>query len=119
MNFPLYLKDLKEKLLPILANRTVFFFFGMCLLTIFLYAAGTVQGFVDATQFALLRLYVVLGIFLTATSGCAMFLSFGRLFTQKKARYLFRAGGYIILVVFGTGTVLVAMFILAMSEGNI
>jgi len=102
-----------------LANRTVFFFFGMCLLTIFLYAAGTVQGFVDATQFALLRLYVVLGIFLTATSGCAMFLSFGRLFTQKKARYLFRAGGYIILVVFGTGTVLVAMFILAMSEGNI
>jgi len=119
LNFPLYLKSIKEKILPILANRTVFFFFGMCLLTIFLYAAGTVQGFVDSTQFALLRLYVVLGIFLTVTSGCGMFLNFGRLFSQKKLRYLFRAIGYIALVVFGTLTVLVAMFIIAMSEGNI
>ena len=119
MNFPRYLKGAKEKLLPILANRTVFFFFGMCLLTIFLYAAGTVQGFVDSTQFALLRLYVILGIFLTVISACGIFLSFGRLFRQKKLRYFFRAAGYIFLVLFGAVTVLTAMFILAMSEGNI
>jgi len=97
----------------------VVFFFGMCLLTIFLYIAGTVQGFVDSTQFALLRLYVALGIFLTVISACGTFISFGRLFSKKKIRYLFRAGGYIFLVVFGTVTVLVAMFIIAISEGNI
>ncbi|MCL2374411.1 MAG: hypothetical protein FWC65_04130 [Treponema sp.] len=116
MSFPLYLK---EKILPILASRTVIFFFGMCLLTIFLYAAGTAQGFIDSTQFMLIRLYVVLGIFLAATSACGMFLDFGRLFRQKKIRYLFRAGGYMILMLFGAVTVLAAMFILALSEGNI
>ena len=110
---------LKEKVLPILASRAVIFFFIMCLLTIFLYAAGTAQGFIDSTQFALIRLYVVLGIFLTVTSGCGMFLNLGRLFSYKKIRYLARAGGYIVLVIFGTLTVLAAMFILAISEGNI
>ena len=110
---------LKEKLLPILTSRTVIFFFVMCLLTIFLYAAGTAQGFIDSTQFALLRLYIVLGIFLTAASACGMLLDFGRLFKLRKIRYLFRAAGYILLVVFGSVTVLAALFIIAMSEGNI
>jgi len=102
-----------------MTSRAVIFFFVMCLLTIFLYAAGTAQGFIDSTQFALIRLYVVLGVFLTVTSGCGMFLDFGRLFKEKKIRYLFRAGGYIVLVLFGAATVLTAMFILAISEGNI
>jgi len=110
---------LKEKFLPILTNRTAIFFFVMCLFTLFLYAAGTVQGFVDSTQFALIRLYIVLGIFLTVVSGCGMFLDLGRLFRLKKFRYLFRAGGYIFLVIFGTVTVLAAMFVLAMTEGNV
>jgi len=110
---------LKEKLLPILASRTVIFFFAMCLLTIFLYVAGTAQGFIDSTQFALIRLYVVLGIFLIAASACGMLLNLGRLFMHKKIRYLARAGGYILLAIFGIATVLVAMFIIAMSEGNI
>ena len=91
----------------------------MCLLTIFLYAAGTAQGFTDSTQFALLRLYIVLGIFLTVTSSCGMFLDFGRLFKLRKIRYLLRASRYIVLMIFAVGTVLVAMFILAISEGNI
>jgi len=111
--------QLKEKLLPILASRTVIFFFAMCLLTLFLYIAGTIQGFIDSTQFALIRLYIVLGIFLTAASACGMLLDFGRLFKQKRIRYLFRAVGYIILTVFGVVTVLAALFIIAMSEGNL
>jgi len=102
-----------------LASRTVIFFFVMCILTIFLYAAGTVQGFVDSTQFALLRLYVVLGIFLTASSGYGMLIDFGRLFRFRKIRYLLRAGGYMLLVIFGSVTVLAALFIITMSEGNI
>ena len=110
---------IKEKLLPILTSRTVIFFFVMCLLTIFLYAAGTVQGFLDSTQFALLRLYVVLGISLSAASVCGMFIAFGRLFKHKKIRYLFRACGYILLVIFGSITVLAALFIIAMADGNL
>ena len=110
---------MKEKLLPILISRTVIFFSAMCLLTIFLYAAGTAQGFLDSTQFALLRLYVVLGIFLTAAAACGMLLDLGRLFKLKKIRYLLRAGGYMVLVIVGSVTALAALFIIAMSEGNI
>jgi len=115
MNFHRYIK---EKLLPILASRTVIFLFFMCLLTLFLYIAGTVQEFTDSTQLALLRLYVVLGIFLTVLSVCGMAINLWRLFKLKKHRYIFRAGRYMLLLVFGAATVLGALFIIAVSGGN-
>ena len=115
MAFPRYLK---EKLLPILASRMVIFFFLMCLLTLFLYAAGTVQGFIDSTQLSLLRLYVILGIFLTAASACGMLLELRRFFKVKTRRYLFQAGLYLFFVFFGAATVLTAMFIITVSGGN-
>ena len=108
----------KEKLLPILASRTVIFFLTMCLLTFSLYVAGTVQGFIDSTQHALLRLYTVLGIFLTSTSMFGVVLDLRRFFKNKKIRYLLRAGGYVFLVLFGTATVLMAMFIITIAGGN-
>jgi len=114
-NFHRYLRD---KLLPILASRAVIFLFFMCLLTLFLYAAGTVQEFTDSTQLALLRLHVVLGIFLSVISICGMLLNLRRLFILKKVRYLFRAGRYMFLVIFATATVLGVMFIIAVSGGN-
>lgn len=116
MNFPLHLR---EKILPILTSRTVIFFFVMCLLTVLLYAAGTAQGFVDSTQFALLRLGFVLGIFLAVTAICGFLIDLGRFLRLKKIRYILRAGGYLLLVLFGAFTVLAAMFIFAISEGNI
>jgi len=115
MDFPRYLK---EKLLPILISRTVIFFFLMCLFTLFLYFAGTIQGFIDSTQLSLLRLYTILGIFLTVTSVYGMALDLSRLFKHKKTRYLFRAGGYMLLVIFGAATVLAATFIITVSGGN-
>jgi hypothetical protein len=110
---------LKEKLLPILVSRTVIFFSFMCLLTLFLYAAGTTQEFVDSTQLSLLRLYTVLGIFLTVGSVCGMALDLKRLIKIKKIRYLMRAGGYLLLAVLGAATVLVVMFIITLSRGNL
>jgi len=83
-----------------------------------LYIAGTIQGFIDSTQLSLLRLYVILGIFLALTSVSGMVLSLVRLFKLKKTRYLFRAGGYILLAIFGATTVLAAMFIITVSRGN-
>jgi hypothetical protein len=105
----------KERLLPILINRTALFFFIMSVLTLFLYAAGTVQEFTDATQFTLLSLYSVLGIFLTITAISGIILDLGRFTSTKKGRYFLRAGGYLFLVVFGIVTVLAVMAILALS----
>ena len=108
----------QERLLPILVNRTAIFFFLMCLLTIFIYASGTVQDFIDTTQLFLLRLYVVLGVFLVITSAFGMLLDLLRFARLKKPRYLLRAGGYIFLAIFGVGTVLAVLFIITLSEGN-
>ena len=107
-----------ERLLPILINKTAIFFFLMCLLTIFLYAAGTSQGFIDSTQLSLLRLYVILGIFLMTASVFGMFLELSRVLRRKMPRYLLRAGGYFLLLVFAILTVLVVLFIIALSDGN-
>ena len=113
-----FLRYLKERLLPILVNRTVIFLFLMCLLTMFLYVVGTIQGFIDSTQLVLLKLCVVLGIFLAVTSVYGAALNLWRLFNVKKARYLFRAGGYMLLVIFGAAAVLAAKFIITASGGN-
>jgi len=108
----------KERLLPILINRTALFLFVMSVLTLFLYAAGTVQEFTDTTQFALLTLYSVLGIFLTITSLSGIILDLTRFIGAKKGRYFFRAGGYLFLVIFGAVTVMAVMAILALSGGE-
>ena len=107
-----------ERLLPLLINKTAIFFFLMCLLTIFLYAAGTSQGFIDSTQLSLLRLYVILGIFCMTASVFGMFLELSRIIKRKSPRYLLRAGGYAFLLVFAIVTVMAALFIIALSEGN-
>ena len=111
-------RNLKEKLLPILVSRVVIFFFIMCLLTLFLYAAGTNQGFVDSTQLALLRLYLVLGIFLAVFSVCGCIVGIVRFLRIRKARYFFRACGYLLLAIFGAVTVIIAALIMTLSAGN-
>ena len=108
----------REKLLPILVNRTVIFFFLVCLLTMFLYLAGTFQEFIDSTQISLLKTYSILGIFLTATSAFGVILDISRLIKTKKAGFFLRAGGYLFLMLFGTVTVLAAIAIITISGGN-
>jgi hypothetical protein len=107
-----------EKLLYTLVNRTVIFFFVMCLLTLALYAAGTIQGFVDSTQLFLLTLYEGLGFFLMVTSFCGIVLDFERFFRVKRKRYLFRSLGYLLLLVFSITTVFAVMSIIALSRGS-
>jgi len=114
----IFFRYLKERLLPVLINRAVVFFFLMCLFTMFLYLAGAIQEFTDSTQLILLRLYVVLGIFLAVTSVYGMILDLVRFFSLKRKRYLLRAGGYLFLVIFAVTTVLVTVFIITLSGGN-
>ena len=113
-----FTRFLRKKLLPILASRTVIFFFLMCLLTLFLYSVGTKQRFTDSTQLFLLELYIVLGIFLSVSSAYGMILVIWRFFREKKIRYLLRAAGYLLLVLFGAGTVLAVIFIVTLSGGS-
>jgi hypothetical protein len=108
-----------EKLLPILVNRTVIFFFLMCLLALFLYMVGTFQEFIDSTQITLLKVYSVLGIFLTVTSVSGVIIYISRMIITRKAGYLLRAGGYLALTIFGAATVLAAIVIIAISGGNV
>ena len=108
----------KEKFLYLLVNRLAIFFFLMCLLTLFLYAAGTIQDFTDSTQLFLLNIYFILGLFLTIASVSGLLLDLNRFSRTKKTRYLLRAGGYVFLVVFGVVTVLAASAITAISGGN-
>ena len=115
MNFSGYFKS---KFLPILVNRTVIFFFLMCLLTLAIYTVGTAQGFIDSTQLNLLKLYVVLGILLFVTAVFGFSLGLARFFGSKRTRYLVRAGGYLALVIFAAVTVLAVIFIITLSGGN-
>jgi len=108
----------REKFLPILVNRTVLFFFLMCLLALFLYLAGTFQGFIDSTQINLLKVYSALGIFLALTSVSGVIMDLGRMIQTGKVGYLLRAGGYLLLVIFSAATVLAAVAIIAISGGN-
>ena len=107
-----------ERLLYILVNRTVIFLFAMCLLTLSLYTAGTIQGFTDSTQLFLLKLYEGLGIFLMVTSFCGILLDIERSIKLKKFRYILRAGGYLFLVIFSIATVMAVMTIIALSRGT-
>ena len=102
-----------------MVSRTVIFFFLMCLLALFLYLAGTFQEFIDSTQISLLKVYSVLGIFLTAVSAFGVILGINRMIMTKKAGYLLRAGGYLALALFGAATVLAAIAIIAISGGNV
>jgi len=90
----------------------------MSLLTLFIYAVGTNQGFTDSIQLSLLRLYIALGLFLSVTSVYGIIISAGRFIKLKKVRYIFRTGTYVFLVVFGVSTVLAVMFIITLSAGN-
>ena len=109
----------KEKLISILVNRTVIFFFLMCLFTLALYFAGTAQGFIDSTQFTLLKIYIVFSVFLTITAILGMIFDIGRFFSIKKSRYISRAGGYLFLIIFGALTVLAVIAIITISGGSI
>ena len=115
MRFP---RLLKEKLLIILISRTAFFFFLMCLVTIFLYVAGTIQNFIDSTQIFILKFYVILGIFLVTFSFCGVIIGIKRFIDLRKRRYLLRAGGYLLFVLFGIVTILAVIFILTITGGN-
>ena len=114
----IFSRNLKEKLLPIIVSRIVIFFLLMSLLTLFLYAAGTGQGFTDTTQLALLKLYTVFGILLIVSSGYGIIVSIGRYIRFKRIKYFIATGTYLLFVILGGGTVVAALAIITLVSGN-
>ncbi|MDR2798289.1 MAG: hypothetical protein LBB80_08095 [Treponema sp.] len=108
----------KKPIILMLVKRTVLFFFGLCLLSLFLYGIGTNQGFMDRTQFMLLRITVMVGLFIGVGSMYGIGLDLWLIF-HKKYRYLIGIGGYLCLGVFGIAIAGLASFILVLAEGNL
>ncbi|MDR0722403.1 MAG: hypothetical protein LBF75_06360 [Treponema sp.] len=108
----------KKPIILILVKRTVLFFFGICLLSLFLYAIGTIQGFMERTQFMLLRITVMVGLFIGVGSMYGISLDLWLIF-HKKFRYLSGMGGYFCLGIFGIIIAGLASFILVLAEGNL
>jgi hypothetical protein len=108
-----------DQLFPILVNRTVLFFLVMCLINLFLYVIGTVQGFMNATQFFLLRLGVVLSILLALSALYGLGLDLFLFFREKKVHFICGAGIYAFLGILGAVIAAAAGFIISVSGGNV
>ncbi|MDR2759762.1 MAG: hypothetical protein LBB78_10335 [Spirochaetaceae bacterium] len=108
----------KKPILAILVKRTVFFFFTMCIFTVFLYGIGTIQGFMDTTQQIMLRLAIIMGFSLAVGSIYGILLDLWFIFLQGKYRFFWGIGGYIGMGVFGAVIAALATFIVAISGGN-
>ena len=89
----------------------------MCLLTVFLYILGTVQEFMDDTQFLLLKLAGILGILLVASSLVSIILDLLFLLSNKKIRYLGGILLHIFFGIFGAGVAYTASFIVIVTGG--
>jgi hypothetical protein len=96
-----------------------FFFLFFCFFSLFLYAAGTRQGFTDKTQIFLLRLSLYLGLVLSALSICGMGFCIFRIFRGPRLRHVLVTGAYLGLGIFGGAVSLLASFIIAATGGNL
>jgi hypothetical protein len=109
----------KKRRVFTLFQGAALFFFGLCLFSLFLYAAGTRQGFTDATQLLLLRLSRQLGLALSVCAAwgiiCCIFLKI----RDPRFRWALRTGACLLLCAFGVLVNLLTSFIIAASEGNI
>jgi hypothetical protein len=108
----------KKPILALLVKRTVFFFFIMCVLTVFLYGIGTVREFMDATQEILLRLAAVFGFLLAVGSVYGIGMDLWFILYKGKYRFFLGIGAYALLGIFGILVAAAATFIVVISGGN-
>jgi hypothetical protein len=107
-----------KPIITLLVKRTVLFFFAICVLTFFLYSIGIRQGFMDMTQFRLLHLSIIFGLFLGVGSLYGIVLDVWLIMRQKKLRYLTGIGMYVLMGLLGFAVAAIAAFILVVAEGN-
>jgi hypothetical protein len=108
----------KKPVIAILVKRTVLFFFFLSLLTVFLYAIGTAQEFMDRTQLLLLRILVILGLCLAMDSFYGVILNIWFFIHNRKIRFFGSSGIYFITGALGAVMAIAAAFIIVASGGN-
>ncbi|MDR1302535.1 MAG: hypothetical protein LBK43_08725 [Treponema sp.] len=107
----------RKPIILMLVQRTVLFFFGLCLLSLFLYGIGTNQGFMEKTQFMLLHITVMVGLFIGVGSLYGIGLDLWLVF-RKKYRYISGLVGFLCLGSFGIIIAALGSFIMVLTEGN-
>jgi hypothetical protein len=113
-----FIRPEKKSITAILMKRGIVFLAVMLLLTGFLYAAGTAQGFTDQTQLLLLGLALTEGLALAAGALYGMVLSLWFLPRNRNRRAFLGAGAYLALGLFGMLISALAAFILVLAGGN-
>lgn len=108
-----------KPVIALLIKRTVIFCFGLCVLSLFLYGVGTAQGFMDKTQFLLLRLIIVLGIFQGVGSVYGIICDIWLFYKQRLGSYLGGIGAYTLAGLCGIGIAALADFIMVVTRGNV
>ncbi|MDR2393390.1 MAG: hypothetical protein LBD93_04455 [Treponema sp.] len=108
----------QKPIILMLVKRTVLFFFGLDVLSLFLYVLGTNQGFMERTQVMLLWMAVWIGLFMGVGSFYGITLDLS-LVCHKQFRYLAGIGGYLCLGLFGIIIAGLCSFILVLAEGNL
>jgi hypothetical protein len=103
-----------------LFKAAILFFWGLCLFSLFLYAAGTRQGFTDDTQLLILRLSRDLGLALSICSVWGGIFSSILIFrgSVPRLRLALGIGACLVLCVFGIAVSFTVSFIIAAAGGN-
>jgi hypothetical protein len=109
----------KSSIFFLLFKGMTLFFFFFCLFSLFLYAAGTRQGFTDKNQLFLLHLSLILGLMLCVCSVCGVGSCLPRIFRGFHPRHILITGAYLCLGVFGAAVSLLVSFIIAAAGGNV
>ena len=107
-----------EKILAIVLNRIAVFFFLICLLAVFLYIIVTRQGFLDETQFLLLRLAALSGVLLLISAIIGLIADIVFFIIAGRKRYLIGFFFFIFLAIAGGIFAYAANFIIMVSSGN-
>jgi hypothetical protein len=108
----------KKNIAAILVKRGVIFLAAMLMLTVFLYAIGTIQGFTDQTQLLLLGLSLAEGLSLAAGSIYGIIFNLWFILRGGASRLLWGTGAYIALGLFGVLVTALSAFILVLAGGN-
>ncbi|GHV07444.1 hypothetical protein FACS189485_17830 [Spirochaetia bacterium] len=114
----------KKPFVLTLLHGAALFSFGICLLAVFLYLAGTGQQFMDSTQLALINLAILGGIFSALLSLYGIITDLVCLFRphreeQPQAAYIRGIAGYFFLGLTGALIAVLGTLIAAAARGNV
>jgi len=108
-----------KPLLVLLVKRAVLFLTVMSALSVFLYAVGTAQDFLESTQSGLIRLSALFGLLLAVASSYGFLLDVSYALFLRRRRLLWGALAYLFSAAFGFTVALAANGILVLTAGNL